>query len=90
MNLVDCIAEYNNILSDEMCDVMIDWFNANTELQDDGAIGTIDGDGQNDPKDFIKLINAYKIKSYDLFLVSGNRINRKDTFNKKWAMGLDP
>tara|TARA_B100001250_G_C19579530_1_gene691375 strand:+ start:46 stop:657 length:612 start_codon:yes stop_codon:yes gene_type:complete len=45
MNLVDCIAEYDNILSDEMCDVMIDWFNANEELQDDGAIGTIEGEG---------------------------------------------
>ena len=64
MNLVDCIAEYDNILSDEMCDVMIDWFNANEELQDDGAIGTIEGEGvvNNKIKNQDKVILIQKIQ----------------------------
>ena len=49
------------------------------------VIGTIDGDGQNNPKDFIKLINSFANKSSKLLLVTGNRIDRQDSFNKKWA-----
>tara|TARA_A100000164_G_scaffold380566_1_gene428549 strand:+ start:152 stop:856 length:705 start_codon:yes stop_codon:yes gene_type:complete len=43
---------------------------------------TIDGDGQNDPKDISKLINFYlNHRSYSL--ISGIRNNRKDNFIKK-------
>ena len=44
-------------------------------------IVTLDGDGQNNPKDIIKLLNIYFEKNYNL--VSGIRIKRKDSFIKK-------
>lgn len=46
------------------------------------TIVTIDGDGQNDPKDILTLINNYKIDN-NVMLVSGIRFNRKDSFIKK-------
>lgn len=47
----------------------------------DQLIITMDGDCQNDPKDIIKLIELY-FKNSDVKLVSGIRVNRKDSFNK--------
>ena len=44
-------------------------------------IVTIDGDGQNNPKDIINLLTLY-IKNKDIFLVGGIRNNRKDKFIK--------
>ena len=45
------------------------------------TICTIDGDGQNNPKDIIKLFKIYKINQ-DVKLVSGVRNRRKDSYNK--------
>ena len=45
------------------------------------TIITIDGDGQNNPLDIIKLVNTYK--KYGSKLVSGIRLKRKDTYIKK-------
>ena len=45
-------------------------------------IVTIDGDGQNDPKDIIKLYDIYMAKE-NLKLVGGIRKKRKDKFIKK-------
>ena len=42
---------------------------------------TIDADGQNNPKDIIKIIKCYK--DYNLDLVSGIRNNRRDSIVKK-------
>ena len=44
-------------------------------------IVTIDGDGQNNPKDIIKLIKLYN-SNIDTFLVGGIRNKRKDTLIK--------
>tara|TARA_B100001059_G_C17834193_1_gene586794 strand:- start:3768 stop:4469 length:702 start_codon:yes stop_codon:yes gene_type:complete len=43
---------------------------------------TIDGDCQNDPKDAIKLLNAYK-NNPNIYLVGGIRVKRQDIFVKK-------
>ena len=45
------------------------------------TIVTIDGDGQNNPKDISKLFNLY-ISNDDVFLVGGLRKNRKDNYVK--------
>jgi len=50
--------------------------NSNYEI-----IVTIDGDGQNDPKDILKLLKYY-ISHKDLFLVGGIRKKRKDKIIK--------
>ena len=44
-------------------------------------ICTLDGDGQNNPKDIIKLHSKY-LNSDNLYLVSGYRNKRKDKLNK--------
>ncbi len=41
-------------------------------------IVTIDGDGQNNPKDILKLLDQY-FSNDQCYLVSGIRLNRKDT-----------
>jgi glycosyltransferase involved in cell wall biosynthesis len=46
-------------------------------------IGTLDGDGQNDPAEIPNLIK--KLEADDLDVVSGWRKNRKDTFMKKFS-----
>jgi len=46
-------------------------------------IATLDGDGQNDPADIVKLIQ--KMEEDGLDVVSGWRKKRKDTFSKKLA-----
>ena len=45
------------------------------------TIVTIDGDGQNNPKDIMNLLNIY-FKSDKLYLVGGIRNNRKDNLLK--------
>ena len=45
---------------------------------------TIDGDGQNDPKDIHKLINIY-FKNDDIVLVGGIRNKRQDNLSKRIA-----
>ncbi len=42
---------------------------------------TIDGDGQNDPADIVKLVNFY-LKNKNIKLVGGIRIKRKDSLKK--------
>lgn len=49
-------------------------------------IMTIDGDGQNDPKDFENLIKYYDSKNY--FMISGIRNIRKDNIIKKISSKL--
>lgn len=46
------------------------------------TIVTLDGDGQNDPKDIPALLNTY-FEEVDTELVSGIRKNRQDTYLKK-------
>lgn len=45
------------------------------------TICTLDGDGQNNPRDIVELYKKYS-KSDNIFLVSGYRNKRKDKFNK--------
>ena len=45
---------------------------------------TMDGDCQNDPKDAIKLLKAYK-DNPNVYLVGGIRVKRRDSFFKKIA-----
>ena len=47
-------------------------------------IVTIDGDGQNDPKDILKLVKNYNNNSA-FFLVIGNRKKRNDKFARRLA-----
>ena len=54
------------------------------KFTNDQLIITMDGDCQNDPKDIIKLIDLY-LKNYDVKLVSGIRVNRKDSLSKIFA-----
>ena len=51
------------------------------ELSKYETIVTLDGDGQNDPKDIPKLLKIY-FGSSDLYLVSGIRTSRKDNYLK--------
>lgn len=50
------------------------------------TIITIDGDGQNDPKDIQNLFDIYNNSNY--FLVGGLRIARKDNFIKKISSNI--
>ena len=54
------------------------------EFSNDEYIITIDGDGQNDPNDIIKLIKILE-KYPNVSLVGGLRMNRKDSFIKKYT-----
>jgi len=49
------------------------------------VIATLDGDGQNNPRDIVKLFNFFMDKDglNNNILVAGNRINRKDSFSKR-------
>ena len=48
-------------------------------------IGTLDGDGQNDPADLPALLEvSRKASDPDLLLVAGWRAKRKDTTSKRW------
>jgi dolichol-phosphate mannosyltransferase len=50
-------------------------------------IVTLDGDGQNDPKDIPKLIRAFEaqVANESLGMIAGERIGRKDTWSKRAA-----
>lgn len=48
-------------------------------------IATLDGDGQNDPADIPKLIEARNKATPEIKLFAGWRVNRKDTGSKRWA-----
>ena len=50
-------------------------------------IVTLDGDGQNDPKDILKLIKHFD-KKRDFMMVIGNRVNRIDSNARKIASRL--
>lgn len=50
-------------------------------------IVTLDGDGQNDPRDILKLIKSFDTK-VNYMMVIGNRVNRIDTIAKKVASRL--
>ena len=47
----------------------------------DDIIITIDGDGQNNPKDINKLLDLY-LENENIYLIGGIRANRKDKLNK--------
>lgn len=46
-------------------------------------IGTLDGDGQNDPADLPRLLEAALAGGDKLGLVGGVRVKRRDTFSKR-------
>jgi dolichol-phosphate mannosyltransferase len=48
-------------------------------------IATLDGDGQNDPADIPKLLEARASASPDTRLFAGWRVNRRDSGSKRWA-----
>ena len=50
-------------------------------------IVTLDGDGQNDPRDILKLIKSFDTK-VSFMMVIGNRVNRIDSIAKKAASRL--
>ncbi len=45
---------------------------------------TLDGDGQNDPSDIVKMLSVRKSIRYN-DLIIGNRVNRNDVFSKRFA-----
>lgn len=53
-------------------------------------IATLDGDGQNDPADIPKLLETYRANKVDgqPLMVTGHRVNRKDTWSKRRASRL--
>lgn len=48
-------------------------------------IATLDGDGQNDPADIPKLLEARDRADAALKLFAGWRVNRRDSGSKRWA-----
>lgn len=56
------------------------------------VVVTMDGDGQNDPKDILRLLEPFKSGDPTLGLVAGQRIRRADTVRKqiasRWANKL--
>ena len=50
-----------------------------------GIIVTLDGDGQNDPADAPRLVDALKCGPANLAMVGGERRKRQDSQAKKWA-----
>ena len=51
------------------------------------TIVTLDGDGQNDPKDILKIIKSFNLEK-NFFIVIGNRVNRIDNISRKIASKL--
>jgi len=51
-------------------------------------IVTLDGDGQNDPRDIPRLLAEYQDAPDRIGLVSGVRVDRRDTFKKRFASRL--
>ncbi|WP_372783421.1 glycosyltransferase [Phenylobacterium sp.] len=50
-----------------------------------GVIVTLDGDGQNDPADAPRLVDALTAGPPELALVGGERVKRQDSYAKKLA-----
>lgn len=48
-------------------------------------IATLDGDGQNDPADILRLVSVYQDADESTKLIAGWRTQRKDTASKRWA-----
>ncbi|WP_313928988.1 glycosyltransferase family 2 protein [Pseudoxanthomonas sp.] len=48
-------------------------------------IATLDGDGQNDPADILKLLAARANANPQVRLFAGWRVDRKDSASKRWA-----
>jgi len=48
-------------------------------------IATLDGDGQNDPVDIPKLLDARDAADADTRLIAGWRVERQDSGSKRWA-----
>jgi len=48
-------------------------------------IATLDGDGQNDPADIPKLLDARATADAQVKLFAGWRVNRQDSGSKRWA-----
>lgn len=48
-------------------------------------IATLDGDGQNDPADILRLVSVYQTAGSGTKLIAGWRTERKDTTSKRWA-----
>ena len=49
------------------------------------VICTMDGDGQNPPAEVPRLVSLLSMQSGAAGLVAGQRVNRKDTWSKRWA-----
>ena len=53
------------------------------------TIITLDGDGQNDPKDILSMLEVWKeSEKHQELLIIGHRINRKDTWSRRYASVL--
>ena len=48
-------------------------------------VATLDGDGQNDPADIIRLLHERLTASEDVKLFAGWRMERRDSASKRWA-----
>lgn len=48
-------------------------------------VATLDGDGQNDPADLPRLLQARRESTPDVRLLAGWRVDRRDTASKRWA-----
>jgi dolichol-phosphate mannosyltransferase len=48
-------------------------------------VATLDGDGQNDPADIPKLLQARTAAEGNIKLFAGWRVNRQDSGSKRWA-----
>lgn len=48
-------------------------------------IATLDGDGQNDPADLLRLLQARQESAADVRLLAGWRVDRRDTASRRWA-----
>lgn len=48
-------------------------------------IATLDGDGQNDPADLLRLLQARTGAANDVRLFAGWRVDRQDSASKRWA-----
>ncbi len=48
-------------------------------------VATLDGDGQNDPADILKLLTARATAHPQVRLFAGWRVDRKDSASKRWA-----
>jgi dolichol-phosphate mannosyltransferase len=48
-------------------------------------VATLDGDGQNDPRFFVDMLELFEQAGPELGMVGGQRVGRKDTGMKRWA-----